>query len=54
MRKLLCWLGLHKWYMDGRPYIGPIGDKFRYCIKCGREQAILSESPFGCYWYTIF
>ncbi len=52
MRKILCWLGLHKWYLDGHPYISPIGNKSRYCVRCGREQDVLTDGPFGVYWYT--
>ena len=39
-KPVLCWLGIHKWYLGGRRYISPVGYKHRYCIKCGLEQQL--------------
>lgn len=48
MRKILCWLGIHDWYLGGMKYISPVGQKHRYCSYCGLEQY---PDDRGNWWY---
>ena len=49
MGKILCWLGIHAWWLGGWPYIHPVGEANRYCNRCGLEQKMNSLG----FWSTL-
>lgn len=50
MRKILCFLGFHKWWyshtLDG-VLVYPLDGQRRICRYCEKEQVFICDEPFG-------
>ena len=54
MKRILCWLGFHKWWPKehNRKYFTIWRGEYplyltRYCLRCEREEQIKIERPIG-------